>query len=534
MHWPLSAKESVDMLNLQNLTSAKTKLVNYDPTTFNNSENSFRFFLNEVKINDFRHISGLKINFNHPLTVITGTNKVGKTSALLLIACSHYNFKKYDSTTPGTILRRHTWRDVLSFTHYESTTHDYSYQLAWRIGPSNRTGEGKRLSTSQAWTGLGKYSSDSNRINAQIRDREVRLIDLERLLPARNFSNSLMRKIDATTGVRVNEDIEKAFAYILNIAESVEISSIGSHINKIAYLISYAGDPYSSYNASSGEESLINILTDVIDTPNDSLILIDEVEAGFHPTAQRKLADIIQYVSWQHKKQFILTTHSPSFLAALPQKSRKFIDRSDRGDFETINAISVNAAFSKMDSKSHPLINLYCEDSEAEFIINNILTSINESRKNFSRLINVIKSGPINEVKNDYERHKRNFSQMKLKIGYACIFDGDYKNDPNYSNYHNNPNEYTFFLYPYTAPEKFLVKAYLNIHPNTELRVALNNIDHHSLFQEMKNLGLATDKSQARELCWGAFKSTAEYTTLETELKDFLLKTVTDFSVKSD
>jgi hypothetical protein len=70
---------------------------------------------------------------------------------------------------------------------------NYSYELYWRVGTDIRNGEGKRLATSQAWTGLGKYSS-GNRVNSQIKDKEVRLIDLERLLPTRNFSNSLLRK----------------------------------------------------------------------------------------------------------------------------------------------------------------------------------------------------------------------------------------------------------------------------------------------------------------------------------------------------
>jgi predicted ATP-dependent endonuclease of OLD family len=81
-------------------------------------------------------------------------------------------------------------------------------------------------------------------------------------------------------------------------------------------------------------------------------------EAGFHPSIQRKLSDIIQYISWLHKKQFIITTHSPSVLAAFPSKSRKFIDKKLSGAYETISKISVNAAFSKMDSKAFPLFAL--------------------------------------------------------------------------------------------------------------------------------------------------------------------------------
>lgn len=521
------------MLNLQNIPDAKHRLLTCNTTTFNNSQNSFRFFLNRLKVNSFRHLSDLEICFDHPVTVLTGTNKIGKTSILLLIACSHHQFNKYDSTKPETILRRHTWRDVLTFTSYETNHNNYSYELFWRVGSDNRQGEGKRLATSQAWTGLGKYSS-TNRTNAQIKDKHIRLIELERLLPARNFSNSLYRKITGSIGVRLSDDIERVFAYILDIPFPVEILKIGSHINKIAYLIKYSNEPYSSYNAASGEESLINILVDIFDAPNDSLILIDEIEAGFHPSIQRKLADVIQYISWLHKKQFIITTHSPSLLSAFPQKSRKFIERNNQGSYRTINGISVNAAFSKMDSQAYPLLNLYCEDDEAEFIIKNILIKINKITKDFSKLINIIKSGPINEVKNDYLRHKKNHPQMRLKTGYCCVFDGDYKEDENYSTYHDNQSEFSFFLYPYIAPEKFLVKAYLNQHSNDQLIVALNTIDHHSLYQEMANLGLATDKGNARQLCWGCFTGTAEYQTLETELTSFLIRVTKHFSEISD
>ncbi|MBE7442604.1 MAG: hypothetical protein KFKLKKLM_00662 [Flavobacteriales bacterium] len=529
------------MLSLQNIEAAKNKLLYCDSTTFVNNDNSFRYFINQIKINDFRHITNLDLTFEHPVTVISGTNKIGKTSLLLLIACSHENFQKYDSTKPETVLRNHIWRDVFNFTSYETATRNYSYELFWRVGNQNRNGEGKRRVGSQSWTGLGKGSSDVNRINAKIRDKQVRLIDLERLLPARNFSNSLRRKVDIAGRVRLHEDIEHAFNYIFENAVPFEIYSIGSHINKMAYLLSPSGtqlvagqESYSSFNAASGEESLINILVDIFEAPQDSLIMIDELEAGIHPNIQRRLADIIQYISWQHKKQFILTTHSPSLLAAFPQKSRKFIDKKMNGEFEVISSISVNAAFSKMDSKGYPLVQLYCEDNEAEFIIRNILISINQTKKHFDRLVNIVISGPIDQVKNDYQRHKKNYRQMRLKIGFCCVFDGDHINHPNYSIFHENPDEHTFFLYPYTAPEKFLVSSYLNAHTNAQLTTALNHSDHHALFQEMVNLGLAVDSAQARQLCWQTFENTPEFNKLKNDLTLFLIKTVTHFSKLSD
>ena len=50
-----------------------------------------------------------------------------------------------------------------------------------------------------------------------IRDRQVRLIDLERVLPGRSFSNALFRKANESTAKRLNEEIEKAFSYLFEI-----------------------------------------------------------------------------------------------------------------------------------------------------------------------------------------------------------------------------------------------------------------------------------------------------------------------------
>lgn len=183
------------MFNPRSINSAKSKLLAYDPISFSGVQNSFLEYLYRIEIDDFRHIQNLTVEFQHPVTVISGSNKIGKTSLLLLIACSHVHFKKYDATKPETELRDHQWKDVLSFTNHETVNNNYVYRLFWRKGNDNRQGEGKRSARSKAWTGLAKFSSDLSRMNAKIRDKEVRLIDLDRVLPARNFSNSLFRKI---------------------------------------------------------------------------------------------------------------------------------------------------------------------------------------------------------------------------------------------------------------------------------------------------------------------------------------------------
>ncbi len=456
-------------LNLQNIEDAKRKLDGCDTAVFQNPSTSFRYFTKNLTINSFRHLKDLCIDFEHPVTVVAGTNKIGKTSLLLLLACSHERFMKIDSTSPVPSLRPHAWKDVLSFTSHENAGTDYSYELEWRVGTQNRTGEGKRLASAGAWTGLGKKSSDPNRINAKIRDREVRLVDLERVLPGRSFTNALYRKAKSATEVRLNNDIEQAFSYLFDLT-GIKISEVGGHTNKSCFLISDTNGSYSTFNAASGEESAIYLLKDLVDSPTDSLVLVDEVEAGFHPSVQRKLADVIQYISWRDKKQFIISTHSPTLLSAFPVKSRRFLEFTADG-FRVIRGISHQAARSKMDSVGHPLVHLYCEDKLAYYLVGQALVRMATKHPHANRLVNIIMSGPINEVKNDYERHKRNFEQYSNKVGYCAVFDGDHKDHSDYSGYFGNSTARVHFLYPYEAPERFLVRSFLNQNPNKELLV---------------------------------------------------------------
>jgi len=518
--------------SFQNIEQAKTKLNGCDTSVFIDIGSSFRSFTRELKVNAFRHIRDLTLTFEHPVTVIAGTNTIGKTSLLLLLACSHEQFMKLDSTSPSPSMRAHAWKDVLSFTAHETVDTDYSYEMKWRVGRKNLSGTGKRLASSAAWSGLGKKSSDAKRTNAKIRDREVRLVDLERVLPGRSFTRALMEKANSATAVRLDPEIEQAFAYVFGLV-SVEISEVGGHINKRCFLVQESGRSYSTYNAASGQESVIYLLKDLIESPNDSLILIDEVEAGFHPSVQRKLADVIQYVSWRDKKQFIVTTHSPTLLSAFPAKSRRFIETTSAG-YRVIAGISHQAARSKMDSTGYPLVRLYCADDLAAYLVKKALVRIGQSHPYASRLVNIVTSGTIDQVKNDYERHKRNYLQYTNRIGYCAVFDGDHKDHPHYSGYLGNPAERAVFLYPYEAPEKFLVRSFLNDHPHAELRSALEHGDHHSLFQAMVNFGLAADTADARSQCYVSFQGASEYTKHDADLQEFLTNVLTEFSYMPD
>ena len=121
---------------------------------------------------------------------------------------------------------------------------------------------------------------------------------------------------------------------------------------------------------------------------------------GLHPKIQRRILDVIREVSRNEKKQFIITTHSGTILDSVCDSSRIFIEKNYNGEYKAIQNISVNAALTKMDDKSFPLIDLYCEDREAKWIIDKVITTIDKEKKinGFSSLINVIISGSSNKT----------------------------------------------------------------------------------------------------------------------------------------
>ena len=152
-----------------------------------NIDNSqiFPFFLKKIKFEPFRHISSLEIEFKHPISIISGTNRIGKTTILMAIACSHLNFKKKNPRNGN--LERQTWSKLMKFTSQDIQTVDWNYWITYKRGnkidPPKR---GQRKKISKKWNGIGKKESQFT--------RDVIFIELDRALPLRNFNNIIFTK----------------------------------------------------------------------------------------------------------------------------------------------------------------------------------------------------------------------------------------------------------------------------------------------------------------------------------------------------
>ena len=91
-----------------------------------------------------------------------------------------------------------------------------------------------------------------------------------------------------------------------------------------------SGNPYSSFNMGTGEDVLIHLMHILQECPDGSLIVIEEIELGFHPEALIRLAKHLQEIILKKKLQAIVSTHSPQFIDNVPREARLLIQRSGK------------------------------------------------------------------------------------------------------------------------------------------------------------------------------------------------------------
>jgi predicted ATPase len=475
----------------------------------------FPKFLRQITFSPFRHIPDLVIDFISPVSVITGTNRSGKSTILMAIACSHFDFQKRNSTNGK--LERKTWSSLMKFTAEDNQGQDWNYSLLYKTGAKEEIKFGQRKFETKKWSGVGKKEG-------QIVDRQVIFIDLDRILPPRNFSERIFRIAKSKSSGSFLKEVQSHLSYVLE--EEFTLSKVAEYLDKeiFTYRNAYR---YSSYNAASGEEVLVRIIADSLSAKQNSLILIDEIELGLHPKVQRRLMDVIYSIARTNSKQFIVTTHSSTILSSVTNSSRIFIERNIDNTYKVITKISVNAALSKMDSAVYPLVDLYCEDDETKWMIMMAVDELNKDRNlnNFQRLINVIVSGSAENTYQNYKSHERTYNLKKIRSGYACILDGDMRTSNRYP-----PENKLHFMFSNECPERFLIRAYLTTNPHSSLSYHVQNSDPHCLFAKMVEFGLCVDKNGAFKACFHSFRNTTEGERYFSELKNFLFETALAFS----
>ena len=171
---------------------------------------------------------------------------------------------------------------------------------------------------------------------------------------------------------------------------------------------------YSGFDMGAGENAMIAILSKLQRLPAGGLLIVEEIEHGLHPEAQRYLIDAVTKIILRKKQQVIFTTHSSHVIDSLPREGRALLDRVG-GQHRLFPAPTTRFAMANITGLANPEATLYVEDNFAAALVSSCLAP--DVRKR----IDVVPIGSSAHVAVQLGAHKRGNRPGPAK----CVFDGD-------------------------------------------------------------------------------------------------------------
>lgn len=263
--------------------------------------------------------------------------------------------------------------------------------------------------------------------------------------------------------------------FVLPDPEGKRVGSGGATLNVLRFLSEeeglwgdFHGRFYTERNFSFGEIVLLNLLYDIHNVSNGSLVLIDELELALHPSAQIRLLSCLKEMADEKGLTILITTHSASLIRS--QKDVILLEEgNESGQIDVMYhcppAKAIGAIGMREDTM--PDIVILVEDDMAKALFMEL------KRKYFSYYpeqayldIRVLEIGGYKNVINFYV--EANNYVFYDNVFVTAFMDKDVETDvipyPQYGNqediqrYHDH-SRFLKFL-PYT-PEVLLVKTYI-------------------------------------------------------------------------
>jgi predicted ATP-dependent endonuclease of OLD family len=304
-------------------------------------------FLDSIKIEGLRGLSGQTINFRFPVTAIVGENGTRKSTFLKAAVCAYVGSKNKNFLSEYFLS---TYWDTITDVDIWYTVHQGPQILSFR------NGKGKK-----------KWSYSSKRPK-----REVFFFSISRNLPKEVSIGYAKIARFTTSEISTKElrpEIKERLSHIMG-RKYTGARFIVPDIDQRKQIGLLKRDDcceISSFHQGAGEDATHDLMKVLQDVPDTSLVIIDEVEASLHPKAQRRLIRFLLWLSRQKRIQIILSTHSPYILEELPQEARIMLLPNTNG-MEVIYGVSPEFALSNLDDTSRVIYlcrRSCCRDSSA-------------------------------------------------------------------------------------------------------------------------------------------------------------------------
>jgi predicted ATPase len=335
-------------------------------------------FLDRIEIAGLRGWSGQSVQFRFPVTAIVGENGTGKSTILKVAASAYAPLRHGIGYFPSNFFPTTHWDDISSVT--------LGYRI--RLGDDLKSFSIKK--PTQRW------SFPDRRY-----ERPVFWFDVARTLPL-DASAGYARIAKLATGETASEELTDESRLQLSTIlgrdySSARFASPDVNANRKVGLLGREFGEVSQFHQGAGEDTTLDLVLALQDIPQNSLIIIDEVEASLHPRAQRRLIRSLLNFSRLRRVQVIVSTHSPYILEELPAEARVLVLPSSSGP-SVIYGASPEFALSRIDDAIHPEAYIYVEDAEASRWLREIIATHPDGAELLTRT-RICPVGPANVVR---------------------------------------------------------------------------------------------------------------------------------------
>lgn len=354
-----------------------------------------------------RGINKLDIEFNYPVTVICGKNGCGKTTLLALSALAFHAPKGHFSNQAAMLSKSGVDRAYYTFSDFFfKGPYDPDISgiiIEWKYRNCKRPNK-RIVKETNKWM---RYESRPGRPTDYV--GVSRIIPAIELLTLRNiFKNPSVAK---KNNKLLDDYFKNQLAYVAerNYENAGQLISGKYTLSSCQYRTSYTG-----FNMGAGEDSLMVLFSILQDIPEGSLIIIEEVELGLHPTAQRRFAEVLLKIALKKKLQIIVSSHSGEFIDAIPTLGRILLEYTGE-NHDVKYQCTTRYILGHITGRAFPELHIYCEDDFSAAIINQVI--IGETRER----VTITPIGPKAELVKQYVAH------IKGKYPGKClvVFDGD-------------------------------------------------------------------------------------------------------------
>jgi hypothetical protein len=428
--------------------------------------------LKSVRIRGFRGIDDLTVEFQYPITAISGLNGAGKSTVGQLCLGGY----RKPATVTG--IKRFYVRDFFpaSAADPDPFGPDSSVVFEYNTTDANNSQTLTVARANKEWSGYKRQPERScYYIGFTIYIPKVEQRDL-----------SVYRGSQVALGAQrpIADDVRERVGRILGQHyDAMHFQGIthGQRHGELGIAQRF-GAQYSENNMGFGEGRTLYLVDLLENSPEQSLFVIEEPETSLHENAQFELGRYLLDVCNRRHHQIVMTTHSSTLLNALPADARLMLLRDSAG-VEAFPQMSAARARSILSGGHHRALCILVEDEFAKLLL------IEMIRRTDSQLLRCIEIHGVGDKK-----AVRSGAMFMRRINrpYAAVRDPDVGPD--------HPNG--IFSFPGTQPPER--EVYLNADVQALIQAEFGVNTQHTFTQQAvtnhhdftKVLAEATDTHQ--------------------------------------